>query len=269
MTISRKTNQQIPFFLSLVLLLSLRFAQAGSVLIWPLDPVLEHKQTAVALWLENRNLAATQMQVRVMRWQQIEGKDELSPQNEIMVSPPFAQIEPSKRQMIRLLKNKNVKVPAGEEIAYRILIDEAAPAKKTADSLAIEKPKKPTTGLVFQMRYSVPLFVSGEGIWTKQDYERPRNIEQATLPKLKYRMIKQKDKSFLEIQNTGAVHARISRILSNSGTQQKEWMSGLIGYVLPGATIRLPLNKPISLGANEQLQIIVNEYPKPITLEKY
>lgn len=46
-------------------LASLPAGAATSVLIWPIDPVLEADQKAGALWLENRGTAPANLQVRV------------------------------------------------------------------------------------------------------------------------------------------------------------------------------------------------------------
>jgi len=53
-------------------LLTLGVAQsalaASSILIWPIDPVLEADQQASALWLENRGDTPANLQVRVFAW---------------------------------------------------------------------------------------------------------------------------------------------------------------------------------------------------------
>lgn len=51
-------------------LASLPAGAATSVLIWPIDPVLEADQKAGALWLENRGTTAANLQVRVFAWRQ-------------------------------------------------------------------------------------------------------------------------------------------------------------------------------------------------------
>lgn len=231
---------------------------AATVLIWPLDPVLEQDQKAVALWVENQDIVPTQMQIRVLKWEQKEGKDKLNKQNDIIISPPYANIEPGKRQMVRLIKN--ITMPVGSENAYRILVDEM-PSKSA--------PKHTTSGLILQMRYSVPLFVSGEGIWTKQDYQRPRDLEKSTLPKLSYRMVNLQGKKSLVIKNSGAVHAKIINVSSVQGSTKKEWMTGLVGYILSGSTMNIPIPESINTGKYDSIQVMVNSYPHPITLEKY
>lgn len=46
-------------------------------------------------------------------------------------------------------------------------------------------------GLKFQMRYSVLLFVSGKGVWTKQVSGKPRDFTTASQPQLSYRLLQQ------------------------------------------------------------------------------
>lgn len=38
----------------------------SSLMIWPLDPVIEHDQRASALWLENRGSQPVSLQIRVL-----------------------------------------------------------------------------------------------------------------------------------------------------------------------------------------------------------
>ncbi|MCE6981864.1 molecular chaperone, partial [Pseudomonas frederiksbergensis] len=99
---------------------------ATSVLIWPIDPVLEANQKAGALWLENRGDAPANLQVRVFAWRQGEFDDQYQAQREIIGSPPVANIAPGQKQLIRLTRTGNS--PVGQEQAYRIIIDEIPPA---------------------------------------------------------------------------------------------------------------------------------------------
>lgn len=43
---------------------------ASSVLIWPIDPVINSHEKATALWLENKDSQPVYMQIRVLGWQQ-------------------------------------------------------------------------------------------------------------------------------------------------------------------------------------------------------
>lgn len=77
---------------------------ATSVLIWPIDPVLEAGQKAGALWLENRGTVAASLQVRVFAWRQGRFEEQFSAQREIIGSPPVATVAPGQKQLIRLTR---------------------------------------------------------------------------------------------------------------------------------------------------------------------
>ncbi|WP_434777916.1 fimbrial biogenesis chaperone [Neisseria sp. Ec49-e6-T10] len=242
------------------LCLSATVFAAASVLIWPIDPVLEDYQNASAIWLENKGQETVYFQVRVLDWQQENNEDKLSSQKDITVSPPFALIKPNEKQLIRLVRTPSAKLPEGSEKAYRILVDEIP--KKDTDT---NQDKKITTaGLQFQMRYSVPLFSSGKNVWTKEDYENKRAPETVSLPKLSYRLIDQKNQQWLEIHNSGSVHARISNITNKSTVL----MNGLVGYVLPSSTMRWAIPKQHSIKGSEQISAQVNNEKQPMNLIK-
>ena len=47
-------------------------------------------------------------------------------------------------------------------------------------------------------------------------------------------------KPFIEVRNRGAVHARLTEASLTQGAQSQPLVEGLMGYVLPGATMRWP-----------------------------
>lgn len=127
---------RIPFRLPLTAALLLASQQhalaAASILIWPIDPVIEDQQQATALWLENRDSKPVYMQIRVLGWKQTAGKDDYSNQSDVIASPPVASIAPGKRQLIRLIKQSAP--AAGQERAYRILVDEVPVKEQSSDA---------------------------------------------------------------------------------------------------------------------------------------
>ncbi|MEL5236893.1 molecular chaperone [Serratia bockelmannii] len=253
---------RIPFRLPLTAALLLASQQhalaAASILIWPIDPVIEDQQQATALWLENRDSKPVYMQIRVLGWKQTAGKDDYSNQSDVIASPPVASIAPGKRQLIRLIKQSAP--AAGQERAYRILVDEV-PVKEQSSDVA---PGGAEMGLKFQMRYSVPLFVSGKGIWTKQDSEKPRDYATASQPKLSYRLQQQSSERWLEVRNQGAVHARISKVT----LQGRSLNPGLMGYVLPGSQMRFAL-PPAGGFSSGKLMATVNDNKQPVAIPSY
>ncbi|WP_277758474.1 molecular chaperone [Pseudomonas sp. A34-9] len=222
---------------------------ASSVLIWPIDPVLEADQQASALWLENRGSETANLQIRVFGWSQSGFAEQYQNQRDVIGSPPVAKIEPGQKQLVRLTRTKEV--PPGQELAYRIIIDEIPSAQPaTTDG------GKTAAAIRFQMRYSVPLFAYGAGLWSKEDSSRARDPKGVGLPQLSWRTVAVDGKPYVEVRNQGAVHARLTDVAIQQAGQSKPLAEGLLGYVLPGAVMRWPAPGP--LAGESALQVRVN-----------
>jgi len=220
---------------------------ASSVLIWPIDPVLESDQRASALWLENRGTDPVMLQMRIFSWRQ-DGKDEqYDEQREVIGSPPMIRIAPGAKQLLRLTRLQAS--PAGSERAYRIVIDEIP----TPDTTGQDAEGK---AIRFQMRYSVPLFLYGDGLWFKPDPDKQRKTP-AGQPQLEWRREIDAGKPYLVIDNRGPVHARLTKVsFAAAGGQPVTVSTGLLGYVLAQSSYRWPL--PAGVGADATLHAVVN-----------
>ncbi|MEH0874004.1 fimbria/pilus periplasmic chaperone [Pectobacterium cacticida] len=145
----------------------------SSILVWPIYQVIEADENSSALWLENKGSTSVGLQIRIMSWKQSDFRDRYAEQNNVIATPPFMTLEPGKRNMIRLIRV--TPTPANTERAYRIIIDEiASPYQQDT----------PQMGLQFQMRYLLPLFLDGQGIWTHPRPEKQRANAEPTLPVL-------------------------------------------------------------------------------------
>ena len=222
---------------------------ASSVLIWPIDPVLEADQQASALWLENRGTETANLQIRVFGWSQNGYEEQYQNQRDVIGSPPVAKIEPGQKQLVRLTRTKDV--PPGQELAYRIIIDEIPSAQPPS-----AEGGKTAAAIRFQMRYSVPLFAYGAGLWSKEDSTRQRDPKGIGLPQLTWRTVAVDGRPYVEVRNQGAVHARLTDVAIKQGGQNKPLAEGLLGYVLPGAVMRWPA--PGGLTGDSALQVRVN-----------
>ncbi|CFQ33442.1 molecular chaperone [Yersinia aleksiciae] len=222
---------------------------ASSVLIWPVDPVIASNEKATALWLENKDSQPVYLQIRVLSWQQQAGKDDYNSQSAIIASPPVATILPGKRQLIRLIKN--TQVPAGQEQAFRVLVDEIPRKDPNEDAPSPSL----NMGLKFQMRYSIPLFIYGDGL-KPEDTNNPATFFPLNLS---HAFVKDKGEQWLAIRNQGQTHARISQV----SIQNKSINNGLMGYVLPGNEMRFPAPGAATVG---QLTALVNSNTKPIAI---
>lgn len=232
---------------------------ASSVLVWPVYQIIESDQNGSALWLENRGAEPVSLQVRVLAWKQEDFNERYADQTDVIASPPFATVAPGQRQLIRMMRNKPV--PAHTEKAFRIIIDEI-PSPLNANATSKDKT---VVGLQLQMRYLLPLFMEGEGIWTHDRTDVKRDSATATKPLLQWSISTVGGKSFLKVRNTGLVHARLSNVFwSNKGDAKKgvkPMVSGFMGYVLPQQEMRWPIPAGLLPGSQLNAQIADNTQP--------
>ncbi|RWR02339.1 molecular chaperone [[Pantoea] beijingensis] len=232
---------------------------ASSVLVWPIYQIIEADQNGSALWLENRGAEPVSLQVRVLAWKQENFDDRYANQTDVVASPPFATIAAGQRQLIRLMRN--TPVSPGSEKAFRIIIDEV-PSPMAAPE---QNGDKAVVGLQLQMRYLLPLFVDGEGIWTNERSDVKRDISTASKPVLHWSLDNVDGKTFLRIRNNGVVHARLSNVFWSAAGNNKQgvkiMMPGFMGYVLPGQQMRWAVPAGVIAGGQLNAQIADNTQP--------
>lgn len=238
---SRVQATPSPWWIALLLMLcnASSFA-ASAVVIWPVDPTLTGSEKATALWLENKGKEPVVLQTRVFSWSQAEGEDAYHPQTTLMASPPMAQVAPGARQLIRLMRTAPDQ--PSEESAYRVLIDEIP------TDLASRPAGQDSLGVTFRMRYSVPLFT----------YRAEHAAKAEEPPPLRWRITTQHGQRVLEITNQGTRHARLTDVRFTDAAQPVS--EGLLGYVLPGSTMRWPLPDN---AAGTQLRAGINGHEVP------
>ncbi len=208
------------------------------MLIWPVDPEIDAGRAAGALWLENRGDEPAMMQVRIFRWNQRDGQDQFEDQQDVLPSPPIVTIPAGARQMIRLTGNSRER-PAGET-AYRIIIDEI-PAQPGPDHDGREQGG---SGIRFQMRYSIPLFVHGGATGSARGGKsRAKESEGFRLGCM---LLDRPDGKWVRISNGGGGHARLVDVAFTVNGAQIGIAQGLLGYVLPGSSMEWPVPKGAS-----------------------
>lgn len=215
---------------------------AATILLWPIDPWLSADTKATELWVQNQGNSATTMQVRIVRWKQENGLERYTAQQEVVASPPIVTIGKGSKQLIRLIKQGNV--PVGVEQAYRIIVDEI-PQPQDKET--------PQMGLKLQMRYSIPLFVYGQGIETIKEGAHHALVEPRDLS---WRVVRENGQPALQVRNQGDVHVRLSQVTLQQGGQNRTLADGLLGYVLPGSARSWPL--PSGVGQPGQLRAQIN-----------
>lgn len=204
-------------------------ASASGLQIAPTSLEMASAGPAQALWLTNTGDHELRAQVRAYTWSQTAGKDALDPTQAIVASPPMLTVPPGGRQLVRVIRTGQDTAPG--ERTYRLLVDE----------LPLEAAKG--TGVQYVLRYSVPVFVGVSG-----------------KPSLKWSGTPGHDALELTVSNTGTAHAQISEVnLVQPGAAPVAIVPGLLGYVLPGATMHWTIALPAGANAtNASLKALVN-----------
>jgi len=199
---------------------------ASGLQVAPVSLSLAPSKNADGLWLSNTGDGIVHAQVRVYHWTQQGGEEQLTPSRGLIISPPMMQLAIGDKQMVRVIRVGAPPSGVGAaEDAYRVTIDE----------LPIDTQGK--KGLQFVLHYSVPVFVEPAGA-------------AAVAPQLQWNLQRDGDHVVLQVANTGTGHAQLAQVsyVDNAG-HRTEISGGLLGYVLPGATMHWTLKQPTAVFA--------------------
>ncbi|MGH6853946.1 MAG: fimbrial biogenesis chaperone [Aestuariivirga sp.] len=179
-------------------------ASASSLQIMPINIEVPAPGAASTVTLINSGEDTLNAQIRIFKWIQRNGKDELVPTKDVVTSPPAVKLEPGKKSVIRVVRLG--KVPASAEETYRLIVDE------------VPKPLKPgQAGVGFSVRHSIPVFFSKPG----QDVD------------LTWQAALVKGKLVLQADNAGGRRIRLASLAVMNGTGKTIRIGeGLAGYVL-------------------------------------
>lgn len=180
-----------------------------------------------ALNLLNGEQQPLKVQIRVMRWTQQNGQDELTPTQDVVASPPFVSLKSAQRYVVRLVRTAHAAIK-GEE-SYRIFVDE------------LPQPHAAVAGTVnLVLRQSLPVFFSDE----------PNRK-----PNVGWSVQRDGPKLWLVGHNTGTRRLRISNVMIDNRGPAFFSEPGLLGYVLPNSEVRWPIPSPPNVAAGEPLQL--------------
>jgi fimbrial chaperone protein len=233
-----------------------RAAAPASVMVWPVNPSIPSTERAAALWLENRGHEPVILQVRVFRWSIADYRDRyVADPDGIATSPPMATIAPGRRQLIRLMRT--AAAPRDQEAAYRVFVDEIPRPRATAGDDAAALPQL-ALGVTFRLRYSLPLFVYGEGFPPAAGRDVAATAAGDVRASLDWWLASDEGRQWLYVRNRGRLHARLTRVALATPEQSVEIASGLLGYVLPGTAMRWPVPMDAPAGTHATLMASVN-----------
>ncbi len=193
-------------------------------------PIIVDIASGATSTIELQNLARTEaaVQVRIFRWVQHSGRNQLVPTRDVVASPPFTKIRPGQRNIIRIVRLS--KRPIVGEESYRVLIDEI-PKRSKGRSMKV--------GIA--LRYSLPVFFGSN---PPGDHG------------LKWSVTQKKGQTVVTARNPGNRRVRLSALtLADRSGRKLRFGKGLTGYVLGRSTATWKTKGLISARANARVLI--------------
>ena len=195
-------------------------AQAASLRVAPTTVELIGPDSAATLNLRNEARGPLNVQVRVFRWTQQGGSEQLEPTTEVVASPPSMKLKPNEDYTIRVVRVG--KSPVGREESYRVVVDELPdPSRKKAG----------TVNLV--VRHMIPVFF--------------RNAD-AGGPQVTWKLARSGRGLMLIGENKGGSRLRLADMTLTQGGKTIASRKGLVGYVLGDSVMQWPVGAAGRLG---------------------
>lgn len=201
---------------------------AQGLMVLPVSIEMGPRQEATTVSVTNRGATPTSFQIRVYKWIQSEGKDQLSATDDVAVSPPIATLASMQTQIVRVVLRER---SHNHEDTYRIILDQL-PAPTEAGRVQLV------------LRLSMPIFVEP--------------IEPA-VAHLQYRVEHAAGEYVLIAGNDGGRHEKVrdARLILPDGSQVNAITDGS-PYVLAGAVRRWtisPVMMPLRSGGKASLHL--------------
>nr|WP_312821589.1 fimbria/pilus periplasmic chaperone [Acinetobacter oleivorans] len=181
---------------------------AATIRLSPVNVEILSNQNAASISLYNQSNESTDLQIRVFEWTQKNGQDQLTPTDEIAISPPFLKLQSNDSYNLRVVRINPA--PISGEKTYRIIIDELP---KPVDS------RKAAQGVNVLLRSSLPVFVVNKDAITKLNWKINTNQEAPSL----------------NISNIGNRHALLNNLMLVDTTANKSYpikVNTVNGYIL-------------------------------------
>jgi len=181
-------------------------ASAGSISVSPTTlNLVTSGEAGSSVTVTNSSTTPVNIQARVLRWTQVDGKDRLDATEEVAVSPPIIQVPPGVDQVIRIVRLSQQPV-IGEE-AYRLLVDELPSSVRL-----------PAASVRLVVRQSIPVFFCSPV---------------AAIEPLSFELSRAGNATRAVGTNRGDVHQKITALTIKDGRGTVRYSkSGLVGYVL-------------------------------------
>lgn len=206
---------------------------AGALQVSPINIEVPSGTATTVENLANKGTTVINAQVRVFKWNHMDGKETLVPTTDVVASPPALKIQPGGVATVRVVRL--LKTPVVGEETYRLIIDDIPPP-----------PDKEGGSVSFAVRHAIPVFFQAPGIKSELSWKAKMNGQSLSLT----------------ATNMGQLHSRLSQLLISQNGKVVASVNGLAGYALPGdfSTWKLRV-KGIQTGATIQIKASTNDGP--------
>jgi fimbrial chaperone protein len=130
-------------------------AGAAGLTIAPVLIEIDQPRRAVAVVVTNTSTQPVTLQAASLLWQQVNGRDETTPSDDLLVVPAIAKVAPNASQVFRVALRRPV--PAGLERSYRLLLEDISEDQKAAAEGAAG------SGISIRLSHSLPVMVAPSG----------------------------------------------------------------------------------------------------------
>lgn len=134
-----------------ILLICTAFASAvQAVTISPVLVELSASQRVASVTLSNPSDQAISFQAETLTWNQLDGTDHYEPTEELMVTPPIAEIPPQSSQIFRVTLRRPL--ADNTEKAYRLILEDVSEELSTQPGV-----------IAIRFKHNLPVFVAPAG----------------------------------------------------------------------------------------------------------
>jgi fimbrial chaperone protein len=192
-------------------------ARAGNYGVSPLDIRFSPQTRSAVLTVTSEDTKPVTLRLRAMRWtQDSDGRDSYEEANDLVFHPKRIELKPGEKRIVRVGISE---APAAGERAWRLYLEELAPP---------QEPGGGATRLAVLVNIGVPIFSAAADARSRLAIESPSVARDGTLT--------------LDVSNTGASRARLSRLVLTDGRIITESIASR--YVFPGITKRYSIAVP-------------------------
>ncbi|MGZ5180748.1 MAG: fimbrial biogenesis chaperone [Ramlibacter sp.] len=205
-------------------------ASAAEFSVSPVRIYMTPRDRAVAVTVANEGDQPVVIQAELFDWsQKASGEDVLAPTDNIVLSPPIANIPPKSRQVLRLARVGPP--PQGTEQTFRMVLREVPEARPADGSVKVQ----------VALAFSIPIFVTPADA-KKQVVCTARRLA--------------RDTAVAECQNDGRAYAQVRSLALLAPGGQKIVSRDMGSYLLPGVkrAFELKASTPVASGP-VQLQV--------------